>query len=84
MMKTTTYSGLRRNFEAHLDQACADHEPLLVKRRAGKSVVLMSLTAYGGFRETLHLLGDPANSEHLMRSLKEAEEGKLIERKLKE
>jgi hypothetical protein len=29
--------------------------------------------------ETLHLLRDPANAERLLRSIREAEEGKLLE-----
>ena len=37
----------------------------------------MSLEDYEAMEETAYLLRSPANREHLMRSLKEAEEGSM-------
>lgn len=45
-MKTTNYSDLRQNLAAYLEQANQDDEPLIVTRRGGKPVVLLSLAAY--------------------------------------
>ena len=45
-MKTITYTTLRRGLKGHLDNVAANTEPLLVKRRGGEWVVLMSQTAY--------------------------------------
>jgi len=33
---------------------------------------------YDAMEETAYLLGTPANRKHLMKSLKEAEEGKIV------
>jgi len=78
-MDTVSYSELRRTLKARMDQVCADQGPLLITRRDGESVVLMSVTVYGGFQETLHLLSEPANAEHLLRSIAQAEAGQLVE-----
>jgi prevent-host-death family protein len=48
-MKTVSYSELRQSLKAHLDQVCADQAPLMVTRRKGEPVVLMSLAEYEGF-----------------------------------
>jgi antitoxin YefM len=42
----------------------------------------MSLDEFNSWQETLYLLSNPANAEHLRRSLQEAREGKGIEREL--
>jgi len=39
----------------------------------------MSLTEYESLEETLHLLSDPANVEHLRESLAQAEAGEFVE-----
>jgi len=44
----------------------------------------MSEDDYEGLMETVHLLKSPANAARLLRSIKEADEGKLTERKLLE
>lgn len=40
---------------------------------------MLSLAEYESLEETLHLLRDPANAERLLRSIKQAEEGNLVE-----
>jgi antitoxin YefM len=55
-----------------------------VTRQNGGSVVVISLAEYEGLKETLHLLRDPANAERLLRSIKEAEAGQLVEHDIAE
>jgi len=45
---------------------------------------MMSLAEYESLEETLHLMRDPATAEHLLRSVREADEGKLVEHDLAE
>jgi antitoxin YefM len=78
-MKRVSYTELRQNLAECLDAVCDSRGPLLVKRRSGKSVVILSLAEYGSLEETLHLLSDPANAEHLRRSIAQAERGEFIE-----
>lgn len=58
--------------------------PLVVTRQNGEPVVMLSLVEFESLEETLHLLRDPANAERLLRSIKEAEAGKLAEHEIDE
>lgn len=78
-METVSYTELRQKLKARMDQVCADRAPILVTRQNGDAVVMMSLAEYEGLEETLHLLSDPANAEHLRRSIAQAEAGEFVE-----
>jgi len=45
---------------------------------------MMSEEEYEGMLETLHLLRSPANAARLLRSIEEADTGKLTERQIVE
>jgi antitoxin YefM len=47
-------------------------------------VVIVPLDEYDSWMETLYLLSNPANADHLRRSIAEAEAGKVQERELLE
>jgi antitoxin YefM len=63
-----------------MDQVCDDRAPLLVTRQNARSVVLLSEEDYEGLMETVHLLKSPANAARLLRSITQADQGKLTER----
>jgi len=63
-----------------MDQVCDDRAPLFVTRQNARSVVLISEEDYEGLMETVHLLKSPANAARLLRSIKEADQGKVTER----
>lgn len=77
-MDTVSYSELRQNLKRYLDGVCQSRTPLVVTRQGGEAVIVLSLKEYESLEETLHLLRDPANAERLLRSIQEAEEGRLI------
>ena len=79
-MAHVSYSELRNNLATYLDAVCDGRAPLVVTRQNARSVVLMSEEEYEGLMETVHLLKSPANAARLLRAIKEADEGKLIER----
>jgi antitoxin YefM len=81
-MAHVSYSELRNNLATYMDAVCDDRAPLLVTRQNARSVVLMSEEDYEGLMETVHLLKSPANAARLMRSIDEANRGKLKERTL--
>ena len=83
-MDYVSYTELRQNLKKHLDSVCENRAPLVVRRQHGDPVVVLSLAEYESLEETLHLLRDPANAERLLRSIREAEEGKLVEHDLHE
>jgi antitoxin YefM len=78
-MDYVSYTELRQNLKKHLDSVCENRAPLVVTRQNGEPVVVISLAEYEALEETLHLLRDPANAERLLRSIREAEAGQLVE-----
>jgi antitoxin YefM len=78
-MDHVSYTELRQNLKKHLDDVCDSRAPLVVTRRNGESVVMLSLTEYESLEETLHLLSSPANAERLLRSIAQADAGQLVE-----
>jgi antitoxin YefM len=78
-MYYVSYTELRQNLKKHLDEVCDSRSPLVVIRRNGQSVVMLSLIEYEGLNETLYLLSNPANAEHLRKSMAQAEAGDLVE-----
>jgi antitoxin YefM len=78
-METISYSDLRERLKTKLDEVAEGHDPLIITRQKGKDMVIMSLEDYNSFIETIYLLGSPKNSEHLQKSIKQAEEGLVKE-----
>lgn len=81
-MANVSYTELRSNLAAYMDQVCDDRAPLVVTRQNARSVVMISEEEYEGLVETVHLLKSPANAARLLRSIAEADEGKLVAREL--
>ncbi|MFW5756488.1 MAG: type II toxin-antitoxin system Phd/YefM family antitoxin [Tangfeifania sp.] len=83
-MKTISYSELREKLKAEMDKTAEDHIPLIVKRSRGNDMVIMSLEDYNSYMETINLLSSASNSEHLFKSINQAEEGKTVDVTLEE
>ncbi len=75
-MRTTSYSELRRNLAAMLDQVTEDHEPVVITRDRGKpAAVLMSLEDFAAYEETRYLLRSPRNADRLLKAVSDLERG---------
>jgi antitoxin YefM len=83
-MAHVSYSQLRNNLASYMDEVCDNHAPLFVTRQNARSVVMMSEDDYDGLMETVHLLKSPANAARLLRSIRDADEGKLTEHEIVE
>lgn len=81
-MRHVTYTDLRNNLATHLDAVEDDRDPLIVTRQNHKPVVIVTLSDWEGMKETLHLLSNPANAEHLRLSMDELDAGAGVERSL--
>lgn len=77
-MRALSYSEARANLKAVMDQVCNDHEPLVVTRRRGENIVIISQEDYESFLETDYLLSSRANAAHLTESLAQARQGQLV------
>lgn len=79
-MLHVTFTDLRANMAKHLDRVEADRAELVVTRQNREPMVILPLAELEGLRETIHLLGTPANADHLRRSIAELDAGKGTER----
>jgi antitoxin YefM len=83
-MNAVTLKDAKLNLEKLVEQVIADAEPTIVVTEGGDQVVFLPLDEYNSWKETLHLLANPANAEHLRRSIAEAQAGNAQERELLE
>jgi len=67
-----------KNLDNLTEQIISDAEPAILFNDKGKKAVLMSLDEFNAWQETLYLLSNPANAEHLRKSIQEANEGKIF------
>ena len=80
-MKVVNYTDLRVNLKKWFDLVLDDLEEVIIKRKDNRDLVLISLDEYNALKETSYLLSGK-NHEIIMKSLKEAKAGKIIERPL--
>lgn len=66
----------------HFDRVEADRSELVITRQGHEPMVVMPLAELEGLRETLHLLSNPANAQHLRVSMAELDAGRGSERTL--
>jgi antitoxin YefM len=79
-----TYSEARANLKSLMDQVVDDHVPVVISRRKGEPVIMMSLSDWNGWQETNYLNASAANRRRLDESMAQAEAGQLIETTLDE
>jgi antitoxin YefM len=67
-----------------MDRAIVDGQEVVVTRKKGEAVVVVSLDAWNEINETLHLLSTPANAARLRSSIAELDAAGGQERELEE
>jgi antitoxin YefM len=78
-IEAVTYSHARQNLKAVMDTAINDSIPVVVTRRNGKAVVILSLDTWNASNETDFLLSTPANKVALLDSIAALDRGEGIE-----
>ena len=81
-VRHVSFTELRASMAEHFDRVEADRAELIVTRQNHEPMVVMPLAELEGMRETLHLLSTPANAEHLLASIAEADAGNVVSREL--
>ena len=81
-MKVVSLSELRSNIAKHFDSIEADRDELIVTRQNREPMVVMSLTDFESWKETIHLTASPANRDHLMRSIRSLNAGDGVSKSL--
>ncbi len=74
----TTYTAARAQFKKLCDEVSSTREPVIIKRRNGEDVALVSADELESLMETAHLLKSPKNATRLISALVRAQskEGK--------
>lgn len=72
-MEAISYTAARANLAKTMEKVCDDHAPVIITRRNGGAVVMLSLKDYQALEETAYLLRSPANARRLLDSVAELE-----------
>lgn len=83
-MKTLTYSEVRQNLTAAMNETVDDRIPILITRQKGTACVLLSLDEYQSLEETAYLMRLPNNARRLMDSIDELNAGKGLKKEINE
>ncbi len=81
-MNAVTANEAKQNLNGLIEQAISNIEPIIICSDEGEKAVLLSLDEFNSWQETLYLLSNPANAEHLQKSIAEAKMGETTEREL--
>jgi antitoxin YefM len=76
-MDARTLKDAKADLEKLMDEAVDNHEPVIITRQGKPPVVLVSLADWNRQQETDYLLRSPANRRRLLRSIRDAENGKF-------
>ncbi|MHB0753945.1 type II toxin-antitoxin system Phd/YefM family antitoxin [Polaribacter sp. M15] len=82
-MEIVNYTDFRSNLKYWFDKVFNDVSDVVIKRKGGKDLVLISLDEYNSLKETTYLLTGK-NRDVLLNSIKELEADKGIEKELNE
>ncbi|HGY3148863.1 TPA: YoeB-YefM toxin-antitoxin system antitoxin YefM [Morganella morganii] len=83
-MKTLTYSEVRQNLTAAMNETVDDRIPILITRQKGTACVLLSLDEYQSLEETAYLMRSPNNARRLMDSIDELNAGEGLKKEINE
>jgi antitoxin YefM len=83
-MNAVTLKDAKLNLEQLVEKVLTNAEPTIIVTESGEQVVFLPLDEYNSWKETLFLLANPANAEHLRRSIAEAQAGSVQEHELLE
>jgi len=81
-MVPVSYSELRKHLKKIMDDSADKHEPVIIKRPRGETMVMLPLSSYEALKETAYLLGHEANARHLRKSIASLDADDANERKL--
>lgn len=83
-MNSITYSHARENLASAITKVCDDHDPIIITKKGGKAVVMISLEDFESMQETTYLLRSPKNAKRLIESVEQLNAGQGTARSLAE
>ena len=76
-METTNATELRKNMKAKLDKVSEGKETIIIHRSGREDVVMIPLSEYNSWKETLYLYATKANRDNLEAAMEAARQGKV-------
>jgi len=83
-MQVVNFTEARNNLKSLCDAVYADSEEVIVNRKNGENVVIISLDQYNSMQETDYLLNTPKNRKHLLESLSQLDNGETVSKTFEE
>ena len=81
-MEVVNFTEARNNLKSLFDTVYNDSQEIIVNRKNGENVVIISLDAYNSMKETNYLLLSPRNRERLLNSLENSRAGNVSKKEL--
>ncbi|HHE05683.1 MAG TPA: type II toxin-antitoxin system prevent-host-death family antitoxin [Epsilonproteobacteria bacterium] len=81
-MQVVNFTEARNNLKSIFDDVYHNSEAVVVNRKNGENVVIISLDDYNSMNETEYLLRSENNRKHLLESIASARAGRVVEREL--
>jgi antitoxin YefM len=81
-MDVLTYSDTRARLKEVMDRVVDDREPVIIARKRGHSVVLVSLDDWNAMEATCHVNSSPRNAARLDKAIEQLNAGKGVEHDL--
>ncbi|UXE63308.1 MAG: type II toxin-antitoxin system prevent-host-death family antitoxin [Woronichinia naegeliana WA131] len=81
-MEAITSNQAKHQLDELIERVILNAEPTIVCNDQGKQAVLLSLDEFNAWQETLYLLSNPANAEHLRQSIEQANSDKIVVKEL--
>lgn len=81
-MNVVSYTEMRKNLKAVLDDVVNDSTHTVIHRRDAKDAVVMSKDSYDSLMETLYLLSSPENARRLKSAVEQFKANKGIRKDL--
>lgn len=76
-MQVVNFTEARNNLKSIFDDVYNNAEEVIVNRKNGENVVVISLDTYNAMKETDYLLRSPKNRERLLQSIESAKAGRV-------
>ena len=77
-MDAINYTTARKELAWTMERVCQDSDPIIITKRDGCAVVMMSLADYSAITESDYLMRSPENADHLRKSIRQADDGQVI------
>jgi len=81
-MIAATFNYAKDNLGLLINQAIENSEQIVISQDNLKSMVLMPLDEFNSWQETLYLLSNPYNAQHIFQSIEQAQSGRVLEKEL--